>query len=293
MTTLTAGARQISLSDPVCMAIVNVTPDSFSDGAQFSADPSAKTFKPDLSKILIAIERMVNEGATFIDIGGESTRPGAAAVGEAEELDRVIPVVEAVRANLDVCISVDTSSPTTMLAAVSAGAEMINDVRALLRPGALAVAASTDAAICVMHMQGQPDTMQEAVSYDNVVDEVTQFLSLRLQACLDAGVSRDRLLADPGFGFGKKVEHNYSLLKNLSHLAVLDVPLLVGISRKSMLGAVTNRSVDERLAGSIAAIMPALAAGAKIIRAHDVAATMDAIRVHCAYQNPLQAVMYD
>lgn len=293
MTTLRAGARQISLSDPVCMAIVNVTPDSFSDGAQFSADPSAKIFKPDLPKILIAIERMVNEGATFIDIGGESTRPGAAAVGEAEELDRVIPVVEAVRANLDVCISVDTSSPTTMLAAVSAGAEMINDVRALLRPGALAVAANTDAAICVMHMQGQPDTMQEAVSYDNVVDEVTQFLSRRLQACLDAGVSRDRLLADPGFGFGKKVEHNYSLLKNLSHLAVLDVPLLVGISRKSMLGAVTNRSVDERLAGSIAAIMPALAAGAKIIRAHDVAATMDAIRVHCAYQNPLQAVMYD
>lgn len=286
MTILKAGARQISLSTPVCMAIVNVTPDSFSDGAQFSADSTATTFKPDVPKILAAIERMVADGATFIDIGGESTRPGAAAVGEAEELDRVIPVIEAVRENLDVCISVDTSSPAVMLAAVNAGAEMINDVRALGRPGALEAAAKTDAAICVMHMQGQPDTMQEAVVYDDVVEEVTQFLQSRLQACIDSGILRNRLLADPGFGFGKKVEHNFVLLKNLAQLSILEVPLLVGVSRKSMLGAVTNRPVDQRLAASIAAIMPALAAGAKVIRAHDVAATMDAIRVHCAYQNP-------
>ncbi len=293
MTILKAGARQISLSDPVCMAIVNITPDSFSDGAQFSADPSAKTFKPDIAKILNAIERMVEEGATFIDIGGESTRPGAIAVGEAEELDRVIPVIEAVQQNLDVCISVDTSNPTVMLAATNAGAEMINDVRALTRAGALEAAAKTDAAICVMHMQGQPAYMQDAASYDNVVDEVAQFLTLRLQACVAAGIGRERLLADPGFGFGKTQQHNYSLLKNLSQLASVNVPLLVGVSRKSMLGAATNRPVDQRLAASIAAIMPALAAGAKIIRAHDVAATMDAIRVHCAYQNPLQAVFYD
>jgi dihydropteroate synthase len=293
MTILKAGARQISLSDPVCMAIVNITPDSFSDGARFSVDPSAKTFKPDIVKILNAIERMVEEGATFIDIGGESTRPGATAVGEAEELDRVIPVIEAVRANLDVCISVDTSNPTVMITATNAGAEMINDVRALCRNGALEAAAKTDAAVCVMHMQGQPAFMQDVASYDNVVDEVAQFLKQRLQACLDAGIGRDRLLADPGFGFGKTQQHNYSLLKNLSQLASLGVPLLVGVSRKSMLGAATNRPVDQRLAASVAAIMPALAAGAKIIRAHDVAATMDAIRVHCAYQNPLQAVFYD
>jgi len=285
MTILKAGARQISLSAPVCMAIINVTPDSFSDGAQFSADSTSSNFKPDMSKILRAIERMVEEGATFIDVGGESTRPGAAAVSETEELGRVIPVVEAVRANLDVCISVDTSSPAVIRAAVSAGAEMINDVRALARPGALEAAAETEAAVCVMHMQGQPVSMQDAVSYYDVVDEVTQFLKLRLQACSDAGIDHERLLADPGFGFGKKVEHNFSLLKNLSKLTVLQVPLLVGVSRKSMLGAVTNRSVDQRLAASVAAVMPALAGGAKIIRAHDVAATMDAIRVHCAYQN--------
>ncbi|MFT4862344.1 MAG: dihydropteroate synthase [Pseudohongiellaceae bacterium] len=293
MTILIAGARQISLSAPVCMAIVNVTPDSFSDGAQFSADSTATTFKPDLPKILAAIESMVKEGATFIDIGGESTRPGATLVGEAEELDRVIPVVEAVRANLDVCISVDTSSPGVMRAAVNAGAEMINDVRALSRPGALEAAAQTNAAICVMHMQGQPGSMQEVVAYDNVVDEVTQFLQQRLHACMDLGIARTRLLADPGFGFGKKAEHNFMLLKNLSQLAVLQVPLLVGVSRKSMLGVVTGRSVDQRLAASIAAIMPAMAAGAKVIRAHDVAATMDAIRVHCAYQNPEQAAAHD
>jgi dihydropteroate synthase len=285
MTILNAGARQISLSVPACMAIVNVTPDSFSDGSQFSADSTAAYFKPDLPKILAAIEGMVADGATFIDIGGESTRPGAIAVGEAEELDRVIPVVEAVRANLDVCISVDTSNPAVMLAAVSAGAEMINDVRALAKPGALEAAAKTDAAICLMHMQGQPASMQVAASYDNVVDEVTQFLKLRLQGCLEAGIARDRLLADPGFGFGKTVEHNFSLLKHLAQLAILNVPLLVGVSRKSMLGAVTSRPVDQRLAASVAAIMPALASGAKVIRAHDVAATMDAIRVHCAYQN--------
>ncbi len=269
------------------MAIVNVTPDSFSDGAQFCADPAAKFFKPDVPKILTAVERMVGDGARIIDVGGESTRPGAIAVSEEEEIDRVLPVIEAVRASIDVCISVDTSNPVVMAAAIAAGAEMINDVRALQLPGALTQAAASSAAVCVMHMQGKPASMQQSISYENVVEEVISFLSLRLQACMDAGIDQERLLADPGFGFGKKVEHNFTLLKNLSELEVLGVPLLVGVSRKSMLGAVTDRAVDQRLAASIAAIMPAMAAGAKIIRAHDVAATMDAIRVHCAYQNPL------
>lgn len=228
---------------------------------------------------------MVSEGATFVDIGGESTRPGAVPVSVDEELARVIPVIAAIHANFDVCISADTSSPEVMLAAIEAGAEMINDVRALSRDGAVDVVARTGAAACVMHMQGQPDSMQKSAAYEDVVDEVFNFLDNRVAACLKGGIAKTNLLIDPGFGFGKTLQHNYQLLKKLDIFSEIDVPMLIGISRKSMIGGVINRPVDQRLAGSVAATMPALAGGARIIRTHDVAATMDAIRVHCALKD--------
>lgn len=285
MTTLKVGGRQIDLSTPACMGIINATPDSFSDGAQFNRGASSAQFSVDINKVLETVSSMVVEGATFIDVGGESTRPGAVAVTEEEELARVIPVIEAVRANFDVGISVDTSSPVTMRAAINAGAEMVNDVRALSRAGALQAVAQSGVSACVMHMQGQPDSMQESVSYTDVVNEVFEFLQKRIDACIETGIDKSCLLIDPGFGFGKSLQHNFSLLKHLHSFSSLGVPLLVGISRKSMIGGVTNRPVGERLAGSVAATMPALAGGAKIIRTHDVAATMDAIRVHCALRD--------
>lgn len=280
--TLTAGARQIDLSAPICMGILNTTPDSFSDGAQLARSGSA-CFEVDVDKALRSAEGMLADGASIIDVGGESTRPGAAKVSLQEEMDRVLPVVEAIRQRLDVCISVDSSSPQLMRAAVSAGAELINDVRALSRDGALTSAADSGAAICLMHMRGQPGTMQDDISYDNVVDEVSAYLLQRVEACRLAGVGDDRLLLDPGFGFGKTVAHNYQLLRGLPQLAKHGLPILVGISRKSMLGAVTGREVDDRLAASVAAATLAMQGGAKIIRSHDVAATVDAIRVHCAF----------
>ena len=280
--TLTAGARQIDLSAPICMGILNTTPDSFSDGAQL-ATPGSAQFKVDVDKALRAAEAMLAEGASIVDVGGESTRPGAAKVSIQEEMDRVLPVVEAINARVDICISVDSSSPELMTAAVAAGAGMINDVRALSRAGALTVAAQSDAAICLMHMRGQPGTMQNEINYLDVVAEVSAYLQDRVSACSKAGVADSRLLIDPGFGFGKTVEHNYKLLHELPVLAELGLPILVGISRKSMLGAVTGREVGDRLAASVAAATLALRGGAKIIRSHDVAATLDAIRVHCAF----------
>lgn len=281
--TLKAGARQIDLSRPVCMGILNTTPDSFSDGAQLARAGSAR-FAVDVDLALARAEAMLGEGAVFIDIGGESTRPGAEPVSVDEELSRVIPVVEAIHRNLDICISVDTSNPTVMREAVAAGAELINDVRALTRDDALQAAAESRAAICLMHMQGQPQTMQQDVNYSDVVAEVRDFLQQRLNVCLDAGIDNSRLLVDPGFGFGKTVQHNFQLLKQLPSLQSLGVPLLVGMSRKSMIGAATGRDLDQRLAGSVAAASLALHNGAHVIRSHDVAATMDAIGVHCAYQ---------
>tara|TARA_B110000858_G_scaffold185553_1_gene227838 strand:- start:3918 stop:4790 length:873 start_codon:yes stop_codon:yes gene_type:complete len=284
---LTAGERQIDLSSPVCMGIINATPDSFSDGAELQMS-GANSFQLDLSKALSRAEAMLADGATFIDVGGESTRPGAVVVSEQEELDRVIPIVEAIRARLDVCISVDTSSPIVMEQAINGGAELINDVRALSTPGAIEVVSASKAAVCLMHMQGTPNTMQKDVSnssYESVVQEVFRFLKARVEDCLGNGIERSRLLIDPGFGFGKTVQHNYLLLKNLAHLSGLAIPILVGVSRKSMIGEVTGRAVDQRLAGSIAATTFALASGAKIIRTHDVAATMDAIRVNSAYSS--------
>lgn len=269
------------------MGIINATPDSFSDGAELQKLGS-NSFRLDIDKALSRAEAMVADGAVFIDVGGESTRPGAVAVSEQEELDRVIPIIEAIRAKLDVCISVDTSSPTVMRQAISSGAELINDVRALSNPGAIEEVTASKAAVCLMHMQGKPSTMQKNVSnanYESVVEEVLEFLRGKVDHCLQRGIDRNRLLIDPGFGFGKTVRHNYLLLKRLAYFSRLEIPILIGVSRKSMIGEVTGRAVGQRLAGSIAAATFALAAGAKVIRTHDVAATMDAIRVNSAYSN--------
>lgn len=251
------------------MGILNVTPDSFSDGGQFRA----------LDAALSRAEQMLGEGATWIDVGGESTRPGAEDVTVSEELDRVVPVIAALKQRFDVNVSVDTSKAAVMSAAVAAGADMINDVRALREPGALAAAAATSADVCLMHMAGQPRTMQAAPSYENVVSDVKMFLQQRMQACLDAGIAANRLWLDPGFGFGKTVEHNYQLLANLNQFHSLGAPLLIGVSRKSMLGAATGRETNERLAASISAATIAMLHGGQIIRVHDVAATVDAMKV--------------
>ena len=263
------------------MGVINLTPDSFSDGAQFKKDNCSK-FEVDLAKALSRASNLVAEGALFIDIGGESTRPGAEAVSTQEELSRVIPVIEAIHSNLDVCISVDTSSPEVMLEAIGAGAEFVNDIRALANPQTIEIIRDSGVAVCLMHMQGEPGTMQKTVAYDDVTEEVFAFLGERVQLCLDSGIGRSQLVIDPGFGFGKSLQHNYQLLKNLPRLQELDLPILVGISRKSMIGGITDKPVGERLAGSVAAATHALLGGANIVRAHDVAATIDAIRVNSA-----------
>ncbi len=286
MRKLIAGARQIELSTPCCMGIINSTPDSFSDGSKFSTNSNKTTsFKPDIPSILTTVQEMVKEGALFIDVGGESTRPGASEISVDEELDRVVPVIEAIHERFDVCISADTSSPQVMAEAILAGAELINDVRALSREGALEVVADSSVAVCLMHMQGKPESMQDTIAYNDIVTEVYEFLEERVSKCLERGIEEKRILIDPGFGFGKSLDHNYNLLRNLSHFSQMGLPLLVGLSRKSMIGNVIDRPVDQRLAGSVAATSQALIGGASIIRTHDVAATMDAIRVHCAYQN--------
>lgn len=263
------------------MGVINTTPDSFSDGSQLGSSDSGY-FRVDVEQTLRRAETMVSDGATFVDIGGESTRPGASAVSIGEELDRVIPVVEAIHRNLDVCISIDSSSPEVMSAAIAAGAEMINDVRALADERALTIVRESQAAVCLMHMQGQPRSMQKTFHYGDVVAEVREFLRARADRCLQAGIARSRLLIDPGFGFGKSVTHNYRLLRELDTLAAIGLPVLVGMSRKSMIAAVTERALEQRLAGSLAAAVLAMERGARVVRTHDVAATMDVIRVHCA-----------
>ncbi len=266
------GGRVLDLASPVVMGVLNVTPDSFSDGGRFTDAKSA----------LQQARRMLAEGAAIIDIGGESTRPGANPAGVAEELARVVPVIEAVRKESDAFISVDTSKPEVMQAAVAAGADIINDVRALAEEGALEAAAASGAGICLMHMLGEPRTMQDDPHYENVVEDVSGFLAARMRACRDAGVDAARLAIDPGFGFGKRAVHNLSLLKGLSGLEVLGAPIVVGLSRKSMLGKLTGRGVEDRLAGSVALAAIAVLNGARIVRAHDVAATLDAVRVAAA-----------
>ncbi len=272
----------MDLSTPVCMGILNVTPDSFSDGSELG-DSRKTSFSVDLVKVRQRADDMVSAGAQILDVGGESTRPGAEAVSLQEELDRVLPVIELLRSDLDVLVSVDTSSPEVMAEAVRLGAHMVNDIRALNKEAAVSTVAGSEVAVCLMHMQGQPRTMQQTYHYEDIVKEVSEFLKARLNVCLEAGIDRNRIVVDPGFGFGKSVTHNFTLLRKLDELLALEVPILAGISRKSMLGSVTDRAVGERLAASVAAATLALQGGAKIIRAHDVAATVDAIRVHCAY----------
>jgi dihydropteroate synthase len=257
------------------MGVINVTPDSFSDGGRFASSEAA---------VEHAL-RMVDEGARLIDVGGESTRPGAQSVAAAEEIRRVVPVIEALAARTQVAISIDTSKPEVMTAAVRAGAGMINDVRALREPGAIEAAADTDAAICLMHMQGEPRTMQQNPHYDDVVAEVRDFLQERTAACLAAGIARDRILIDPGIGFGKRLEHNLALLAGLPALTRLGWPVLVGVSRKSMFASLLGRAVDERVAGGVAAATAAVLAGASVIRTHDVAATVDAVKVAVALRD--------
>tara|TARA_R110000796_G_scaffold16350_17_gene50966 strand:- start:667 stop:1455 length:789 start_codon:yes stop_codon:yes gene_type:complete len=254
------------------MGILNVTPDSFSDGGYFNR----------LDRALAHVESMLAAGATLIDVGGESTRPGAEPVSVEEELGRVLPVVEAISSRFDVVISVDTSTPEVMTASAQAGAGLINDVRALERPGALQAAAATGLPVCLMHRQGEPGSMQDAPSYASVLDEVSAYLQARVAACEMAGISRARLLLDPGFGFGKSLEHNLQLFAGMGHLRPSGLPLLVGVSRKSMIGQVLDRPVDQRLSGSLALAALAIGAGARIIRAHDVAETMDAVRMASA-----------
>ncbi|MDD9210591.1 dihydropteroate synthase [Aeromonas dhakensis] len=258
----------LSLERPHVMGILNVTPDSFSDGGHFNQ----------LGRAMTHARQMVAEGATLIDIGGESTRPGAPDVSEQEELDRVLPVVERMVRELDVMISLDTSKAAVMREGCAAGAHLINDVRALLEPGALAAAAAADVPVCLMHMQGQPRTMQAEPHYDDLLGEVRAFFDERIAACLTAGIAREQLLLDPGYGFGKTLAHNYQLLAQQESLLDYQLPLLVGMSRKSMIGNLLGRPVDERLAGSLACALVGMQRGARIIRVHDVRATMDALR---------------
>lgn len=263
------GNKHIYFDTPKIMGVLNVTPDSFSDGGQYISIDAA----------LNQAEQMVRSGATFIDIGGESTRPGADAVDEQTELERVVPVIEKIAANLDCVISVDTSKAKVMRAAVEAGARLINDVCALQQNNVLETAASLQVPISLMHMQGEPRSMQIAPDYESVVGEVYEFLELRINACLTAGINQAQIIVDPGFGFGKTLEHNYQLLKHFDKFQYLNVPTLAGMSRKSMVGNLLNRHVDERLAGSLACALLACIKGASILRVHDVQETADTIKV--------------
>jgi dihydropteroate synthase len=266
------GKFQLDLTTPRVMGIVNVTPDSFSDGGKFSQRDQA---------IAHAL-KLAEEGADVLDIGGESTRPNATPVGLQEELNRVIPVIEALSKQVNIPISIDTYKPQVMQAAIAAGASMVNDVRALQEDGALEIVAKSNAGVCLMHMQGTSQTMQQNPQYEDVVNDVKAFLAARLQASIDAGVAKNRILLDPGFGFGKTREHNIRLLQNLENFADLGQPLLVGLSRKSVLGQVTGNDVDARLYASIAASVLSAMKGAKILRVHDVKATVDALKVVAA-----------
>ncbi|MFT6466659.1 dihydropteroate synthase [Halopseudomonas sp.] len=266
---LPCGDRELDLSRTHVMGILNTTPDSFSDGGQYQQ----------LDAALRHVERMLEEGATLIDVGGESTRPGADPVSVDQELQRVVPVVEAVKARFDTIVSVDTSTPEVMRSGAAVGAGLINDVRALLRPGALEAAAQSGLPVCLMHMRGGPKNMQDAPRYESIIEEVGRFLSERVEACEQAGIPRERLLLDPGFGFGKTLEHNLELFAQMQLLQPQGLPLLVGVSRKSVIGQLLQRPVEQRLAGGLALASLAVARGARIIRAHDVAATVDAVRM--------------
>lgn len=272
---LTCGSRSLDLATPQIMGILNTTPDSFSDGGRYYSGNGLA-----LDRALHHAEQMVADGAAIVDVGGESTRPGAPAVSLQEECDRVLPVVEALAARLDVVISVDTSRPELILQAAALGAGLINDVRALQRDGAMEAVAACGLPVCLMHMQGMPATMQDNPHYSDVVNEVANFLRERLALCEGAGIVRDKILIDPGFGFGKTDEHNLLLLKHLGELKQLGSPVVVGLSRKSMIGRLLGRTVDERMVGSAGFALIALQQGASIVRVHDVAATRDMLEIY-------------
>jgi len=269
---LECGDQVIDLDTPRVMGVLNVTPDSFSDGGRFTS----------LDAAVARAVQMVEEGAALVDVGGESTRPGAPPVAVEEELRRVIPVIEALAARLPVPISVDTGKPEVMREALRAGAGMINDVYGFRNPGTLDAVAGSRAALCVMHMQGEPRTMQKAPQYSDVVAEVSQFLGDRVEECRRHGIDARRVVIDPGFGFGKTLEHNLALLAGLDKITQFEVPVLVGLSRKSMLGTITGRPVDARVYAGAAAAAIAVLKGARLVRTHDVAPTVDAVRIATA-----------
>ncbi|RYC47132.1 dihydropteroate synthase [Pectobacterium zantedeschiae] len=266
---LVARDSTLDLSCPHVMGILNVTPDSFSDGGKHNK----------LDAALLHVQEMITAGATLIDIGGESTRPGASDVSLEEELARVVPVVEAIAKRFDVWISVDTSKPEVMTASAQAGAHLINDIRALQEPGALEAAAATGLPVCLMHMQGMPRTMQHKPHYDDLMQDIGNFLQQQIERCVNANIPKSKLLLDPGFGFGKNLAHNYALLARLSELHRFELPLLVGMSRKSMIGQLLNVPPAQRVHGSVACAVIAAMQGAQIIRVHDVKETADAMRI--------------
>lgn len=265
---LACGKYHLTLDRPLVMGIVNVTPDSFSDGGRHLLRDAA----------VAHARQLLAEGADMLDIGGESTRPGAQPVSAQDELARVLPVIEALRSD-NVPLSIDTWKPEVMRAAIAAGASMVNDINALQAPGALQAVADSEAAVCLMHMQGEPQTMQQAPHYERVVEEVRAHLQHRIEAIEAAGIARNRIVIDPGFGFGKTLAHNLDLLRHLDALAALGVPVLAGLSRKSMLGAITGQPVENRVHASVAAALLAVQRGARIVRVHDVQATVDALKV--------------
>ena len=276
---LECAGRRLDLSRPVVMGIINVTPDSFSDGATLYRGSNL-----DIERAMTRAREMVASGAAILDIGGESTRPGASPVSVNEEMDRVLPLVARIAAELETVISVDTSTPVLMREAANAGAGLLNDVRALTREGALETAAAANVPICLMHMQGEPGSMQVAPHYDDVVEDVCEYLQSRIACCERQGIARNRLLLDPGFGFGKSVTHNLKLLRELPRLAAIGLPLVVSLSRKSLIGKLLGREVGQRLPASLALAVLAAQRGAAVIRTHDVAATVDAVSMLMALE---------
>jgi len=266
---LYCGDQTLNIEKPQVMGILNVTPDSFSDGGNFNR----------LDKALNQVEQMVADGATLIDIGGESTRPGAMEVAEQDEISRVIPVLKAIKQRFNIIVSIDTSKANVMKEAIEHGAGLINDVRALQNEGCLTAVAHSNVALCLMHMQGLPRTMQSSPCYDDLINDITLFFDDRIIACQQAGIAKERLILDPGFGFGKTLEQNFQLLAQIKKFNALELPVLAGLSRKSMIGNLLNREVNERLAGSITSAVIAAQNGAKIIRVHDVKETVDALKI--------------
>ena len=280
--TLQCGQRVLSLDTPQIMGVLNVTPDSFSDGGQLLSNEGLLH-----DRLLERASQMVADGAAILDIGGESTRPGAAPVSSQEELDRVMGAVQLIAPRLDVILSIDTSTPEVMREAAQAGAGLLNDVRAFSREGAMAAAVASQLPVSLMHMSDEPDRMQEQTAYVDVVTDVKAFLAHRIAACREAGIAKDQMMIDPGFGFGKTVAQNYEMLRRLEEFASFDLPILVGVSRKSMIGAITGRPASERVVPSAVLAVMAAARGASVIRVHDVAETADALAVWQATEGEL------